>query len=504
MRIKIPETWHEEADVVVVGYGGAGAAAAITAHDAGAEVLVLEKASSREAGGNTRISGNVWLNPEPQDKAVTYFKAMCGDYAVPEEMIRVCVEELGENNEWVKSLGGQPMKGRPRPSEFADLPGAECVHVYVNGPEVRESALWLLLQGCVESRGIRVLYETPGKRLIRNHETNEIIGIIAQRGGKDISVKARKAVVLTCGGFQNNPDMIRNYLTNLPNCYPLGTPYNTGDGIRMALDVGADLWHMNNISGPQYSFKLPGRDVAIFPRKLPGDSYIFVAGTGERFIFEQFSVLVTTEGQPRPLRHGKVWKYGQWIPSPTPPSMYCVFDEKLRRKGPIYPGATQDGSFSGYKRGWVEHFNLYSWSKDNSEEIRKGWIKRADTIGELASRLDISPEKLENTISTYNRYCEQRRDPDFNRDPNSLEPIDEPPYYGIPLVPCFVNTQGGPRRNDRAQIVDPYGSPIPRLYSAGELGSIFSFLYQGAGNVGECLAFGRVAGRNAVAEKPWC
>ena len=68
----------------------------------------------------------------------------------------------------------------------------------------------------------------------------------------------------------------------------------------------------------------------------------------------------------------------------------------------------------------------------------------------------------------------------------------------------YLNTQGGPRRNARAQIVRPDGSPIPRLYSAGELGSIYSYLYQGTGNIGECLAFGRIAGRNAAAAQPWC
>jgi predicted oxidoreductase len=75
--------------------------------------------------------------------------------------------------------------------------------------------------------------------------------------------------------------------------------------------------------------------------------------------------------------------------------------------------------------------------------------------------------------------------------------------YAVELSPSMLNTQGGPRRNEKAQIVRPDGSPIARLYSAGELGSIYSYLYQGTGNIGECLAFGRIAGRNAAAEQPW-
>ena len=85
-----------------------------------------------------------------------------------------------------------------------------------------------------------------------------------------------------------------------------------------------------------------------------------------------------------------------------------------------------------------------------------------------------------------------------------LSPIQQAPFYAVELSPSMLNTQGGPRRNARAQIVRPDGSAIPRLYSAGELGSIYSYLYQGTGNIGECLAFGRIAGRNAAAEQPWC
>ena len=84
-----------------------------------------------------------------------------------------------------------------------------------------------------------------------------------------------------------------------------------------------------------------------------------------------------------------------------------------------------------------------------------------------------------------------------------LAPIAQGPFYAIELSPSMLNTQGGPRRNEKAQIVRPDGSPIPRLFSAGELGSIYSYLYQGTGNIGECLAFGRIAGRNAAAEAAW-
>ena len=84
-----------------------------------------------------------------------------------------------------------------------------------------------------------------------------------------------------------------------------------------------------------------------------------------------------------------------------------------------------------------------------------------------------------------------------------FEKIGEGPFFAVELSPSMLNTQGGPRRNEKAQIVRPDGTPIPRLYSAGELGSIYSYLYQGTGNIGECLAFGRIAARQAVAHTAW-
>ncbi len=134
--------------------------------------------------------------------------------------------------------------------------------------------------------------------------------------------------------------------------------------------------------------------------------------------------------------------------------------------------------------------------------MAKGWIKRADTLPALAHIVGLDPATLEATVSRWNGSVASKCDQEFGRT-LMLTPLAKGPYYAIELSPSMLNTQGGPRRNEKAQIVAPDSTPIPRLYSAGELGSIYSYLYQGTGNIGECLAFGRIAGRNAVAEKPW-
>ncbi len=486
----LPEKWDRETDVVVIGYGAAGAATAITAHDAGARVLILEKAPEGEEGGNSRVAGQGWFSPTPVDSAITYFNALCGAYTVPQEIVKVWAEEMGKNNDWLRSLGGNPVERAwvPEIAEFPELPGADCVHVYTLDGEVGYERLWKLLKASVDQRLVEVLYATPGQELIQNYATKEILGVRAERDGKPFSIKARRAVVLTCGGFENNQEMIRDFLVNLPYCYPIGTPYNTGDGIKMAMTVGADLWHMNNIAGPYYSIKVPELETALeildlrHNRELPG-GMILVGADGKRFVDEKHK-----------LTHGKAKVGGKWTQTPTPTPMFMIFDHTLFSASPLHA--------KNFYGGWSPILKVYDWSDDNSGELEKGWIKKADTIAELATKIGLELAAVEDSINKWNTHCAAGKDPEFGRT-RMLSPIKNPPFYAIEVSPAFLNTQGGPRRNAEGKILRPNGDSIPRLYSAGELGSIYSFLYQGGGNLAECLVFGRVSGRNAAMERPW-
>ena len=486
----LPERWDREADVVVVGFGAAGMATAITAHEAGARVLILEKAPESEAGGNTRVSLQLWLSPIPVDRSIIYFNALCGAYTVMPEIASAWAEEMARNTEWVKGLGGDPvlLDSGAEKAEFPELPGAECVRTYRLRQGLGHEHLWKLLKTAVDMRRIEVLYATTGKELIQDPTTKEILGIKAEHEGKMLSIKAKRAVALTCGGFENNQEMIKNFLPDLPYCYPWGTPHNSGDGIKMAMAVGADLWHMNNIAGPLYQLKVPEFPTAMGLTPLNSASellggMIVVGANGRRFMNEK----------PR-FAHGKMKINGQWTQSPTPCPMFMIFDHKQFSAGPLY-----DNNSS---LGWTPLFKLYHWSSDNTAEVAKGWIKRANTISELAEQIQLDATVLEDTVNRWNHYCVMGKDLEYDRT-KMLVSIKDGPFYAIEVSPGFLNTQGGPRRNAKAQIVRPDGSPIQRLYSAGELGSIFSHLYQGGGNLGDCLASGRIAGRNAAAEKPW-
>lgn len=485
-----PETWDMEADIVVVGFGGAGFAAAVTAHDLGAEVMILEKAPEGQEGGNTRVAGQGYLNTSSEEQARTYLAALCGPYPVPEAMIRVWATEMCLNNEWLTSLGADPREHQHPPEgiEFPELPGSDCVHKFHDGPIYGYSNTWKRFEALVKERPIEICYETPGKGLIQNPATGEIIGVEAVRDGKPIRVKARKAVVLTCGGFENNQQMIRDYLPGLPYCYTSGSPYNEGDGISMAMAVGADLWHMNNYAGLSMALKVPefrttfSMQALHFSKQMAG-GVIVVGPDAKRFTDEKFK-----------NRHGKIPTNGVWKPMPTPCPMFMVFDDTLMTAGPLHDKTP--------KHGWTQIIERYDWSDDNSAEAAKGWIKSADTIEALAAMVGLDADALAATVERWNRGCADGEDGEFGRS-LMLVPIAQAPFHAVPLSPSMLNTQGGPRRDEKARVLRPDGTPIPRLYSAGELGSIYSHLYQGTGNIGECLAFGRISARNAVAETAW-
>ena len=467
--------WDEETEVLVVGYGGAGAAAAITAHDAGARVLIAEK--MERGGGNTNVSIGGFLTFKDLAGGLQYLEGLCSRVfrVVDREMVRVYAQECLENREWFESRGARThVYGG---AAFPLLPGAEAVEKRMvtgaNSPE--ENSFWRFLRSRVEERQIPVWLSSPAKELLTDGKS-AVIGATVTRGGKEIAVRARRAVILTCGGFEYNDWLKANYLKGYPY-YSLGSPGNTGDGVRMAQRVGADLWHMAGVSCP-VGFKAPEFETA-FLVKPPSWRYLFVDQKGKRFVSETdihaYNFLVDLF-DPHTLTFPR-------IPS------FLLFDQTACQTGGMAVPAL------GYNRG------KYSWSKDNGEEIRRGWIDAGGTLRELGDKIGVNGTALEDTVREYNLGCEKGEDP-LGRPKDKLNALGPGPYYAMKLWPCLLNTQGGPRRNVKGEVLYPDGNPIPGLYSAGELGSLFGFLYQGAGNLAECLAFGRIAGREAAKANP--
>jgi succinate dehydrogenase/fumarate reductase flavoprotein subunit len=484
-----------ESEVVIIGYGGAGAAAAITAHDLGAEVLILEKLPT--GGGNTAL-GPSSFNTPPRDKvsqAVALLEKLSFGNT-PNEVIQAYVEEAINNKEWIEKLGGTTQVTHLRqtwpwhgPPAWPNIPGTEAItNSYVTDRDIGNlnpwstetrvevqsgRPLWKLLSSNVESRGIKVMVSTPAKELVTNKK-GEVVGLIAEHQGKMLSIKARRAVVLTSGGFGSSEVMRSQYLP-FSKFYVEGSPGSTGDGIIMAQKVGAVLWHMTVI---QSSFGLH-RDEYQYPFGIQyyTPRFIWVNQFGRRF--------TTETGWEAHMMHWTLMRNDPMVPGYPQLPVFVIFDK--------------EGVKERLSR---QNLNNYEWSEDNSAEIAKGWIKKGSSLRELARQLLIDEESLENTVNRYNENCRLGIDPEHGRLKDRLAPLDSPPYYGLELWPKMTGTMGGPRRDPKARVLNLEGRPIPRLYSAGELGSFQGFLYCGGASMGEPLAVGRIAGRNAAAEEP--
>ncbi len=504
--------WDFGADVVVIGYGAAGAVAAITAHDGGAQVLILEKQESQSFVTNSSMAGGSVICPNDIEGAVRYMENL---YKVNEDLywtepniIRVWAQYTKENKKWLESMGGV-IELYSHGGEHK-VPGVESIDVYrVRGGGI---GMMRLLYNQVDTRGIEVMYNTSATELLVNSK-GEVVGVRVKRRideEQGVNIQARRAVILATGGFEFDEQMKLQYLRVYPT-YFTGSPANTGDGIRMALGVGAQLWHMNCCSA---------RFVMKYPEVLTGLSTLF---GGKHWMRPGRSALPGFGGAGWLAQHAKqvtaiagyivVDRYGKRYTNEngTHSSYYelTVFD--LQRL--IYPRVPSywifdqkrmnDGSLVKKKSGSAGPARIYKWSADNSAELKRGWIKQGNTFKELALEIGIEPQRLIETVNNYNLSCKQGEDTEFSRQPDTLIPLDAPPYYAVELWPGGPNTQGGPRRNSKAQVVKADGSPIPRLYSAGELGSIYGMLYPaGGGNLAECIAFGRIAGENASEYHP--
>jgi len=493
----VPEKPYAEADVVVVGYGCAGGAAAVTAHDNGASVILLEK--SAEPTPNSRCSaGNQIYPKDPKDKEkfAAYLHAVCFD-TVEREVVDAFVDGLLQNPDWYKQLGGELEAFFFPPAScslyipdktYSGLPEAQglqlelrCLKQTDTCPEhAGGDRVWHLIDRKIKKTDIKVMTATPAKELVKN-EKGEITGVIASVKGKDAYIKANKAVIMTCGGFEFDEDLKRDNLTPRP-IFSFGNPDNTGDGIRMVQKVGAALWHMSK-QATYLAVKVPEFESG-FVINLLAPGFIYVDKHAKRWADETH---IECHEFWVPLSQFDI-EHFEYPRVPT----YLIFDEEVKRIGPI----------SYATMGYNVIAKKYIWSLDNSAEIKKGWIVQAKSIAELAKRLGLDEKALEDTINRYNKLCKANKDEDFGRPREMLKAIEGPPYYGMKLWPVLFNTQGGPRRDKEARVLDPDGKPIPRLYAAGEFGSIWGFLYQTSTNFSETIVFGRIAGKNAAKLSP--
>jgi succinate dehydrogenase/fumarate reductase flavoprotein subunit len=243
------------ADLVIAGYGPAGAAAAIAAHDAGRSVLILE--SAERGGGNARYSGG-FLFDVPGDAAIAHLDALCFG-RTDRRVLEAYAAGLRELDGWLRSLGGTTAPFEPPPARlpapfpsWPHLPAGPRIRyrTVAGGTGRRGEALWDLLEGAVRARGIEVRYRCAAERLLLGPD-GSVTGVTAGRTAQP----ATGGVILACGGFEAEPALADAYLPFGPS-WPVGHPGNTGAGLVMAQQAGAALWHMYGCFG-WFAFRTP-------------------------------------------------------------------------------------------------------------------------------------------------------------------------------------------------------------------------------------------------------
>ncbi len=491
-------------DVIVVGFGLAGGVSAIEAHDAGSRVLVLEKdpapgGISICAGGGLRIATdakrafeylkktNAGTTPDP-----VLMRLARGFVDLP-EYCRKLTEPLGAKSTFTMTKGNYLVAGYETWGHvnIVEVPGFDPLAEY---PQVRAETdggkrVFKVVQENVRTRGIEVRCSTPVERLW--HENGEVKGVVA--GGKRIT--ARRAVILCCGGFEAAADLQRQFWP-IPPAYPAATLGNTGDGIRMAQELGAGLWHMWHFHGV-YGFHHPDPEyrLGIRVRRMrnwvPGVqsrqdnkmSWILVDQSGRRFMNEYEPYSQDTNHRPMALYDPVT------LGHPRIPAIIVV-DSKGRSLYPLADPTWNDAPTS--KR----FGSLSAADFDNQILVTK------NTLDEIAAEFKMDRDTFRATIAEWNAGCAANIDKAFGRVPGSMMPIAEPPFSAGSVWPVVSNTQGGIPHDEEQRVINSFDEPIPRLFVAGELGSVFGYLYIAGGNLAECFIGGSIAGNNAARLEP--
>lgn len=479
--------WDATYDVIVLGFGGAGATAARFAADNNAKVLITDSAPEGHEGGNTRYAGQVISSGDNLDDLRKYYQDLAFPLSYDKELMETYIKGLYDIPNYLeKYLGVKPFIMGKHPEspvskalhfmahEYPEFRGQATHELVAVHEGVADSALWKNLRQQVLKRAdkIDVLYNTPAEHLIQSPATKAIVGVQIKRNGKDLNVIAKNGVIMATGGFENNPKMVENYLGET-SLNPIGSLYNKGIGVKMASEVGAQLYNMDN-------YESYGIFHGLTPKPEKGQRSQFLPFDWPAF--HQGSLIVVGDDGTRYFdeneihRHGHIQDHGNWRIPLAQRHPYVIFDQK-------------------------KYDELKNDKNAPYPEFMKLVIK-ADTLDDLAKVIHVEAKNLSNTISDFNLFAEAKRDYAFNRDSKTLTAFDiHGPYYALAMVQGLLNTQGGPVHNSNAEVVDNDNVVIPHLYAAGELGSLMGRQYNGGSNLAENLIFGKIAGENAASSK---
>jgi fumarate reductase flavoprotein subunit len=457
----------DQTDVIVVGAGLAGIAATLTAAESGATVLLLEKGSaiggsSVKAGGGMLFAGTV-LQAEAGvvDDAEQLREAILkyGRYKNDPATVDAYIRHQRDTFNWIRGHGAEftlNITGTGEVSRMHSMPrGYLARYLY-------EQVLELPNVVCRTRAAVH--------RLLTDDQ-HRVSGVTATIGGAEVTVAAARSVVLASGGFARSPELLQTFAPAWVDAVKMSGAENTGDGLRMAWQLGADVADMGYIEAsfgasiknyPDLTDDPDDEPILLYPNS---QGAIIVNLDGHRFVNEALNYKVISgicAGQPKSIG-------------------FQVFDEKVMDRS--QPAPSPADWRSGYETGFV--------------------IK-AGTIAELAEKLLIDPGALQKTVDTYNQYADIGTDPDFGRTIHDYGTprggrIDTTPFYAFPSRNGLTTTYCGLRVDDRMRVLDVFGSPIAGLYAAGEVvGGFHGAGYLSGTGLGKAGVFGRAAGLECV------
>jgi fumarate reductase flavoprotein subunit len=478
---------EKSADVVVVGSGAAGMAAALTAAEGGASVILCEKL--RHQGGTSNFAEGLFA-VESQMQRQHYvgltreeaFKISMeySHWRANPRLVRAIIDLSADTIDWLQKHGVEFVEPA---TMFYDAPRTWHIIKGKPRPGGRGSVMIKTLSKRVIEKGGNIYLGTPVERLVKKND--KIAGVVVESNKNLIEIKA-KAVIIATGGYANNKEWVKKYTgfdLNV-NVFPLGNIGKMGDGIRIAWEAGADDRGMGLIQ--LWRGILIGQGV----RELGNlnaaalQPHLWVNQYGERFCDETIANIDPFEGNACARQ-----KNGY---------SYTIFDEAIKRHM--------------MKKGIDKNMGTENPPGtpllDLDTELRSAFEKKnphifvADSMEVLAVLIDVNPEVLKATVDEYNTYCQQGHDDLFAKDRQYLRPIKEPKFYAMRCVTMTLGTLGGININHNTEVLDKENKIIPGLYTAGNdasgmFGDSYN-IYLSGGTLGFAVNSGRIAGMNAL------
>ncbi len=469
------KTVNLESDVLVIGCGGSGLAAALTAARGGARVIAFEKMSS--VGGSTNFAEGIFGVESAmqrrnsvgitKDQAFKMHMSHTHWRADP-RLVRTIINKSGSTIDWLEEQG----------VEFIGIavfyPGAPWTWHTIKG---FGAGLTRPLYARAKEEGVKIYLETPVMSLI--YEKNRVCGVVAQdKEGHVIRARAG-AVIISSGGFAKNRDMLAKYTAAGQNLMAVGNPGKLGDGIKMAWKLGAAAEGTEVLQ-----LAIPGvRGQKGFTNltAVLSQPYLWINQSGERFFDEG------THEFPY---------VGNAIARQKDQIMYVLYDEDTKKY------MMEKGIDFGVGIHIPPSTKLESLDDDIQRGIAKNEVFMAGSLEELAVKINVDKKTLEETVAEYNKFCDQRHDDLFAKDPKYLHPIRSQNFYAHRGYLTFVGTLGGVKINHKMEVLSKNGENIPGLYATGNCaGGMYGDSYNDELS-GLTLAFavnsGRIAAENAL------